>query len=69
MAGNIKMPSNPLDLKIMHIQNLRKFRGNLLQFFLEKSILHDLVAGFNGCRFALDMGENRRNLKHFASHF
>src|SRR5208283_3505808 len=68
VAGNVKPIANPFELKLVDVTYFRKFPHHIAQPFLEPRLAHNLFAGFNRRRLALNVGENGRNLGDFRPH-
>ena len=64
MAGNVKPAAHMFHFHVMHIQNFRKLRCHGFQFLLQQSVAPNFVTRLYGCRFAFDMREDGRNLRH-----
>src|SRR5713101_4342075 len=64
VAGDIPSAAHPLELDVVHIKNLRKLRRDGFQTLFQVGVAQDLVAGFDGCGLALNVGEDRGNFRH-----
>ena len=68
VTRNVQAAAHLLDLDVVHIDNFRELAGDRLQSTFEIRIANQLVAGFDGGRFAFDMSKDVGDLRHIVAH-
>ena len=64
-----KPAAHPFDLDLVQVKELREVGHNGLQCLLQFQIARNLVAGLDGRRLTLNVGQDRRNLRHVFADF